>query len=99
MDLISRQMAIDALLHNEDVYSNHFGDDPIDRYTVAIIDNDVQTIAQLPSAQQNRLERAIAGKQPEEIYDFLRWLMFDYARAYTDSRAAVIVWLKGESDG
>lgn len=51
-DLISRQVAIDAILHNQEVYSNNFGDNPIDRYTVAIIDNDVQTIAQLPSAER-----------------------------------------------
>lgn len=50
-DLISRQTAIDAILHNQEVYSNNFGDDPIDKYTIAIIDNDAQTIAQLPSAQ------------------------------------------------
>lgn len=55
-DLISRQMAMDALLHNEDVYSNHFGDDPIDKYTVAIIDNDVQTVTQLPSAQPEQTD-------------------------------------------
>ena len=51
-DLISRQAAIDAILHNQEVYSNNFGDDPIDKYTIAIIDNDAQTIAQFPSAQQ-----------------------------------------------
>lgn len=50
-DTISRQAAIEAILHNQEVYSNNFGDDPIDRYTIAIIDNDAQTIAQLPSAQ------------------------------------------------
>jgi hypothetical protein len=50
-DLISRQAAIDAILHNQEVYSNNFGNDPIDKYTIAIIDNDAQTIAQLPSAQ------------------------------------------------
>ena len=49
MDLISRQAAIDAILHNEELYSNNFGNDPIDRYTVAIIDNDAQTLAQLPT--------------------------------------------------
>lgn len=49
-DLISRQVAIDAILENEKVYSHNFGDDPIDKYTVAIIDNDAQTIANLPSA-------------------------------------------------
>lgn len=50
-DTISRQAAIDALLHNQKVYSNNFGTDAIDKYTIAIIDNDAQTIAQLPSAQ------------------------------------------------
>ena len=50
-DMISRQAAIDAILHNHEVYSNNFGNDPIDKYTIAIIDNDAQTIAQLPSAQ------------------------------------------------
>lgn len=50
-DTISRKAAIDAILHNQEVYSNNFGDDPIDKYTIAIIDNDAQTIAQLPSAQ------------------------------------------------
>lgn len=49
-DCISRQAAIDAILHNQEVYSNNFGNDPIDKYTIAIIDNDAQTIAQLPSA-------------------------------------------------
>lgn len=53
-DLISRRMAIEAILHNKEVYSNNFGDDPIDKYTIAIIDNDAQTIAQLPSAQPAR---------------------------------------------
>lgn len=53
-DLISRQVAIDAILHNQEVYSNNFGDDPIDKYTIAIIGNDAQTIAQLPSAQPER---------------------------------------------
>lgn len=51
-DLISRQAAIDALLHNQEVYSNNFGTDAIDKYTIAIIDNDVQTIAQLPTAEK-----------------------------------------------
>ena len=53
-DLIYRQAAIDALLHNQEVYSNNFGTDAIDKYTTAIIANDVETIAQLPSAQPER---------------------------------------------
>lgn len=50
-DYISRKAAIDAILHNQELYSNNFGNDPIDKYTIAIIDNDAKTIAQLPSAQ------------------------------------------------
>lgn len=82
-DLISRQAAIDACIRVRELRAY----------------DEIEEIKALPSAQQNRLERAIAGKSPEEIYDFLWWLMFDYARAYTDSRAAVIVWLEGESNG
>lgn len=67
-DLISRQAAIDAILHNQEIYSNNFGDDPIDKYTIAIIDNDAQTIAQLPPAQ------------PEETFEFGKW--YDFERGY-----------------
>jgi len=61
--------------------------------------NAVQAIEAVPSAdigRLNRLQQAVDGKKPEEIYDFLHWLMFDFARQYTDSKAAVIEWLKGE---
>ena len=51
-------------------------------------------IEKLPSAQQSRLENAIHGKSPEEIYEFIIWLFFRYAKQFTDSRAAVIEWLK-----
>ncbi len=57
MDLISRAVAIDALFNNQDDYSNHYGDDPIDKYTVAIIDNDIQTLAQLPSAESELVQK------------------------------------------
>lgn len=99
-DLISRQAAIDALLHNQEVYSNNFGDDAIDKYTVAIIDNDVQTIAQLPSAQPkiSRIEQELHGKTPEEQYEFLHWLLLKFGLAYTDSRFAVVEWLRGEKE-
>ena len=53
-DLISRQAAIDALLHNQEGYFKNFPDVPMAKYAVAIIDNDAQTIAQLPSAQTER---------------------------------------------
>lgn len=64
-DLISRQAAIDALLHNQEVYANHFGNDPIDKYTIALIDNDAQTIAQLPSAQPEQRWIPVSERLPE----------------------------------
>ena len=102
-DMISRQAAIDEI----ETLGFVFSDSDLSAVELEELDeaiNDVrqawlQRIKQLPSAQQSRLERAVAGKSPEEIYDFLYWLMFYHARAYTDSRAAVIAWLKGESDG
>lgn len=53
-DTIYRQAAIDAILHNKKVY--------IDEYTIAIIDNDAQTIARLPSAQPERLNGRWKGE-------------------------------------
>jgi hypothetical protein len=53
----------------------------------------------LPSAQEtSRIENALRGKSEEEQYDFLLWLMQDYGMRYTDTRAAVIEWLKGEKN-
>lgn len=53
-DLISRQAAIEALKYNQDVYSHNFHDDPIDKYTTAIIAADIDTLVKLPSAQPER---------------------------------------------
>lgn len=50
-DLISRQEAIGALKHNQDVYSHNFHDDPIDKYTTAIIATDIDSLVNLPSTQ------------------------------------------------
>lgn len=44
-----------------------------------------------------RLIKELAGKTAEEQCDFIRWLILDYAMRYTDSREAVIEWLKGEN--
>lgn len=43
-----------------------------------------------------RLIKELEGKTAEEQCDFIRWLMFDYAMWFTDSREAVIEWLKGQ---
>ena len=34
--------------------------------------------------------------EPEQLYDKLDWLLHDYGRNYTDTRAAVIEWLGDE---
>ena len=67
-DLISRQAAIDALKHNQDVYSANFGDDPIDKYTVAIIANDIETVVMLPTAQPESCEDAVSRQYAIEHY-------------------------------
>ena len=38
----------------------------------------------------------IAKLNPEELYLVIDWLMHDYGRNYTDTRCAVIEWLKKE---
>lgn len=35
----------------------------------------------------------------ESTYEFLGWLMYEYAKRWTDSRLAVINWLKEEKEG
>lgn len=35
----------------------------------------------------------------ESAYEFMGWLMYEYAKGYTDSRLAVINWLKQEKEG
>lgn len=35
---------------------------------------------------------------PEAVYEWLGWLMYYYAKQYTDSRLAVIEWLKQEKE-
>lgn len=54
----------------------------------------------LPSAESeiSRIEQELHGKTPEEQYEFLYWLLFKNALTYTDSRLAVIEWLKGKRD-
>ena len=44
----------------------------------------------------NKLAAETIGKTPEEIYDLLYWLMFDYGKQFTDTRLAVIKWLSDD---
>lgn len=45
-----------------------------------------------------RLIEALKDKTAEEQCDFIRWLVLDYAMQFTDSRQAIIEWLKGEKN-
>ena len=36
----------------------------------------------------------LLDKTEEEMYDLMKWLFFDYGLRYTDSRIAIIEWLK-----
>ena len=91
MGLISKQAAIDVLEQCEPRCEG------LDTYHIDIRDAE-QRIRMLPSAQLSRLIKSVYGKTPEETYDFLRWLMSDYGMRYTDTRTAVIEWLRGEID-
>ena len=55
-------------------------------------------VVDIVNSPKDKLQRAIDGKTEEEIYDFLHWLMYYYAKQFTDSRAGVIQWLKEEED-
>lgn len=94
-DIIYRQMAIKAMqkLEAED----------IDMYGVSIpegFDGEraVKALRELPSAEPeiSRIERELHGKTPEEQYDFIYWLLLKFGLGYTDSRLAIIEWLRGD---
>lgn len=89
-DCISRQAAIDAL---DSI--NCFGWVEDSWAKVSGI------IEHVPSAQPDtsRIETILHGKSAEEQYDFLWWLMQDYGMRFTDTRSAVIEWLRGERNG
>lgn len=85
LDCVSRQAVRDWLVNNWDGRTKTiFGD----------------WIENLPSAQPeiSRIEQELHGKTPEEQYEFIDWLMFKFALAYTDSRLAVVEWLRGEKE-
>ena len=92
-DLISRQAAIEA------VESAKTARTPDGEIYVAKI-NAEMNIQILPSVQPetSRIEQELHGKTPEEQYEFLYWLLLKFGLAYTDSRLAVIEWLRGEKE-
>ena len=40
---------------------------------------------------------SINNKSEEEIYDIMKWLLFNYSLKYTNSKLAVVDWLKDEN--
>lgn len=64
--------------------------------------NDVAyfVLDRLPSAQPeiSRIEKELHGKTPEEQYDFIYWLLMKSALNYSNSRLAIIDWLRGEEE-
>lgn len=87
---MSREEAIEILSDMRAEY-NLFGDEEeATRYHVLSWAIQAMTIEPV----KNKLQRAVDGKTEEEMYDFLDWLMHKYANQYTDSRSAVIKWLK-----
>lgn len=68
-DLIERQAAIEALKYNQDVYSHNFHDDPIDKYTTAIIAADIDTLVKLPSAQPEPCGEVVSREVLVKFFD------------------------------
>ena len=77
-DLISRQAAIDAIDKNRQdlLFLRMYVAEHI------LVHYGRRVIEELPTADpvKNKLQCAIDGKTEEEIYDFLSWLMFEYAK-------------------
>ena len=106
-DLIDRQEAIDAILAvtgNSSVRElyEHVQEHGLSDMWTGGVNAAIDIIIAVPSVQLGRKSRLVAeieGKTPEETYDFLSWLMVDYGLRFTDTRQAVIEWLRGEQDG
>lgn len=97
-DTISRQAAIDALKEPPKVPDTWSDESAIGEREQW--EKDVKALNSLPPAQPeiSRIEQKLRGKTPEEQYEFLYWLLFEFALTYTDSRLAVIEWLRGNKD-
>lgn len=97
-DLISRQEAIKTIEEYADrLQMVNWKDNPNVPYKVYSLNWCINTIRDLPSAQSeiSRIEQELHGKTPEEQYEFLYWLLLKFALTYTDSRLAVVEWLRG----
>lgn len=97
-------VAIDAI-KNADVCITWNGEisaeDAADIAVRATKNSVIASIEDLSSVQLERKSRLVAeieGKTPEETYDFLSWLMVDYGLQFTDTRQAIIEWLRGEQE-
>lgn len=55
----------------------------------------INEIINSPELKTSRIEKELHGKTPEEQYDFIYWLLLKFGLGYTDSRLAILEWLKG----
>lgn len=105
-DTIYRQAAIDALA---DMYhaAERWGEEATDCVIKARAESCLASLVEmklriekLPSAQPeiSRIEQELHGKTPEEQYEFIYWLLLKFGLGYTDSRLAILEWLRGEKE-
>lgn len=106
-DLISRQSAINVLNDGAELFRRALDETYIvgdDRgkyeWGLGLIESYIYDMDELPSAQPeiSRIEQELHGKTPEEQYEFLYWLLLKFGLTYTDSRLAVVEWLRGEKE-
>lgn len=90
-DLISRKEAIGRI-------STMFAPTPTQKDMVEdcleIIDN-LPSIDAVPTDSISRIEKELHGRDVEMQYEIIRWL-WNYGSQFTDSRTAILQWLRGE---
>lgn len=74
------------------------GDAPCRACWVDDMDGEIDsapTIDAVPTASITRIEKELHGRDVEMQYEIIRWL-WNYGNQFTDSRTAILQWLRGE---
>lgn len=98
-DLIRREDAIDALGEEPIVWEEWTDEYNKGMRTLwAVAKRDIESLPSIdavPTASISRIEKELHGRDVEMQYEIIRWL-WNYAKQFTDSRSAILQWLRGE---
>lgn len=97
-DTISRQAAIEAVCNVCSIVGDFHKCDGYPEGSTWC--EEITALRTLPSAEPeiSRIEQVLHGKTPEEQYEFIYWLLMKSALNYSNSRLAIIEWLRGEKE-